>query len=96
MVAFGNDPARWESLAGWRARFKMMLPEIERRARQAFHGVGPDQFEELVSEVTERAFHVFSYLAQRGKADLAYARPLAMSAIKQVRTARRVTPLRRF
>jgi hypothetical protein len=73
-----------------------MLPEIERRARQAFHGVGPDRLEKLVSEVTERAFRVFSYLAQHGKADLAYARPLAMSAIKQVRTARRASIRRTF
>jgi hypothetical protein len=67
-----------------------MLPEIEDRARHAFRGVWPGELEELVAEVTDLAFQVFLYLAQRGKADIAYPKPLAISAIKQVRAARRV------
>jgi hypothetical protein len=66
-----------------------MLPEIEYRARHAFHGVTPGRLEELVGEVIGCAFHVYVFLAQRGKADIAYAKPLAISAIKQVCTARR-------
>jgi hypothetical protein len=65
-----------------------MLPEIEARARHAFRGVGPSRLEELVSEVTEHAFRVFACLAQRGNLDIVYAKPLAFSAIKQVRALR--------
>ena len=35
-----------------------------------------------VAAVTNHAFEIFLFLAQRGKADLAYAKPLAVSAIK--------------
>jgi len=96
MVAFAQDLARWDSLAGWRLRFETMLPEIERRAKRAFRGVGPERLDEIVTAVAERAFHVFVTLAQRGKADLAYARPLAMTAIEQVRANRRAASMRRF
>jgi hypothetical protein len=73
----------------WRARFEQMLPEIEQQARNAFEGVAKARLERLVAEVVEHAFHVFFHLAQRGKVEVVYAKPLAISAIKQVRTARR-------
>lgn len=88
MVEFGKDPIRCGSPASWREVFERMLPEIQYRARRAFRGAGARQLEQLVAEVTEHAFNVFVYLAQRGKADIAYAKPLAISAIKQVRRAR--------
>ena len=72
--------------------FEQMRPEIEYRARHAFHNVAPGRLEALVAEVTEQAFHVYLSLAQRGKADIAYPKPLAISAIKQVSTARRLPP----
>ena len=73
-----------------------MLPEIEDRARHAFCGVGPRRLEELVAEATAYAFKIFVLLAQRGRADIAYASPLAVIAIKQVRTARRLPGIKRF
>jgi hypothetical protein len=69
-----------------------MLPEIQYRARHAFREARPGQLEELVAEVSDLALQVFMYLAQRGKADIAYPKPLATSAIKQVRAARRLPP----
>ena len=88
MVAFSRDSARWHLRAARGAGFERILPEIQDRARRAFCGVRPGELEELVSEVTDLAFQVFLYLAQRGKADIAYPKPLAISAIKQVRAAR--------
>jgi hypothetical protein len=79
-----------------RAEFEQMRPEIELRARHAFRRAGPERIEELVAEVTAHAFEVFIYLAQHGKANLAYAKPLAASAIRQVRIARRLPPRRPF
>ena len=96
MVAFGRNSARWVWPAGWRTEFEQMLPEIESRARHAFQGIGPERLEELVAEVTELAFEVFLYLARRGKAEIAYAKPLAISSIKQVQMARRLPGVRPF
>ena len=96
MVAFGGNSKRRGWLASSRARFEQMLPEIELRARYAFRGVGPERVEELVAAVTNHAFEVFLFLAQRGKADLAYAKPLATSAINQVRIAQRLPRVRRL
>jgi len=93
MVAFSRDSVRWHLRAACDARFQRMLPEIEGRARNAFRTFRPKRREELVAEVTDLAFHVFRYLAQRGKADIAYPKPLAISAIKQVRRARGVDTL---
>jgi hypothetical protein len=88
MVAFNRDSAGWHLRAPPDAGFQRILPEIQDRARREFRGVRPGELEELVSEVTDLAFQVFLYLAQRGKADIAYPKPLAISAIKQVRAAR--------
>jgi hypothetical protein len=88
MVALGKNWARWGPLAGVRAKFEQMRPEIEVQARHAFQNVSPGLLDALVDEVTEHAFHVYVSLAQRGKADIAYPKPLAISAIKQVSTAR--------
>ena len=96
MVAFGKGIAGRDSLAGWRLRFETMLPEIERWAKPAFRGAAPDRMDELLTAVAERAFDVFVMLAERGKADLAYPRPLALTAIEQVRAIRRKPSLRRF
>jgi hypothetical protein len=90
MVAFATDSARCGWLAMWRVKFGQMLSEVEHRARNAFQGVGPGLREELVAEAIEHAFRVYALLAERGKADIVYAKPLAISAVKQVRAARRL------
>lgn len=96
MVKLADDSAKLGSMSDWRAEFERMLPEIEYRALRAFRGVGRERSDRLVAQVTEHAFEVFVYLAHRGKADLVYAKPLAMSAIEQVRISWRLPIIRPF
>ncbi len=70
--------------------FLCLLPAIRRQAFVAFRRQRFGQREELVSEVIANAFQCFTRLVARGKADLAYATPLAQFAIRQVRAGRRV------
>lgn len=94
MIAFPTNSGRWGVYdASW-SRFEQILPEIESHARHAFTGVEPSQLEELVAEVTQRAFHVFLHLSERGRSDIAYAKPLASSAIKLVRRTRGLPPVK--
>ena len=96
MVSFGRDSARWRLPVAWYARFEKMRPEIEYRARRAFRDCGPARLEECVADVIDHALQVFLYLAERGMADVAHPKPLAISAIKQVCSARRLPTLRLF
>jgi hypothetical protein len=96
MVAFEKDLDRRGLPIEWEAEFEHLLPEIENRARQAFYGFGPTRAEALVAEAAAYAFKIFVLLAQRGKADIAYARPLAALAVQQVCTARRLPGSSRF
>lgn len=94
MIAFPTKSGRWGVRDGYWARFEQLLPAIESQARHAFPGLETSQLEELVAEVTERAFHVFLHLSERGRGDMAYAKPLATSAIKLVRRTRGLPPLK--
>ena len=71
-------------------KFLCLLPSIRRQARFAFRTARHEQKEELVAEVVANSFSAFARLAERGKQDLAYAGPLALYAIRQVRAGRRV------
>lgn len=66
------------------------MPTIERQANRAFRLLTTSEREELIAEVIANAYCAYQRLAERGKADLAYASPLAGYAIKQVRSGRRV------
>jgi hypothetical protein len=70
--------------------FLCLLPLIRRQASMAFRNERRDLREELIQEVIANAFQAFVRLVERGKADLAYATPLAQYGIKQVRQGRRV------
>ncbi len=70
--------------------FLLLLPAIRRQASIAFHRQRAGLREELISEVIANAFQCFTRLVARGKADLAYATPLAQYAIRQVRAGRHV------
>lgn len=87
MVVYATDSVRCGWLATWRVKFGQILPEIELRARNSFQGAGPRRREELVAEAVENAFGVYILLAECGKADIVYPKPLAISAVKQVRAA---------
>ena len=67
-----------------------MLPLIRSQARLAFRRLRPELKDELVQEAVANAYCRFSRLVRAGKADLAYATPLANYAIRQVIAGRRV------
>jgi RNA polymerase sigma factor (sigma-70 family) len=71
-------------------RFVSMLPQIKLHAHVAFRLRGPEDREDLVQEVIANAYSAFARLVERGKANLAFATPLAQYAIRQVRSGRRV------
>ena len=64
-------------------RFLAMLPRIRRQASVAFRRLRPDRKDELIQEVVANAYCAFVRLVDRGKADVAYATPLANFAIRQ-------------
>jgi hypothetical protein len=71
-------------------RFLDMLPRICSQARLAFHRLRPEHKDELVQEVVVNAYCQFVRLVRRGKANVAFATPLANYAIRQVIAGRRV------
>jgi hypothetical protein len=71
-------------------RFVEMLPRIRRQASVAFRQLRPDHKDELIQEVVANAYCAFVRLVDRGKADVAYATPLAKFAIWQVTAGRQV------
>ena len=74
--------------------FLVMLPAIRRHAQLAFRGLDPVERDELVAEVVADAFVAYRRLSELGKRELAYATPLAMYAVRHVRSGRRVgTPV---
>ena len=88
MIAFAK-PCPSE-VASSHAKFLAMLPLIRDQAHLAFRGAKPEFKEELVAEVVANAFCAYARLVKRGKADVAFATPLAKFAIRQVRAGRRV------
>lgn len=71
-------------------RFEQMLPQIQLMASYAFRDKDPELREELAAEVVARAYVAFVRLAEQGRADIGYARPLAMYAVRQVKSGRRI------
>ena len=89
MIAITKQP-RQTFTAQQNDRFLEMLPLIRSNARLAFRRLQPEHKNELVQEVVANAYCAFSALVSRGKANLAYATPLANYAIRRVRAGRRV------
>lgn len=71
-------------------RFLELLPQIKRQASRAFRNFQPAEREELVQEVIANTYVAFTRLVELGKQELAYATPLAMYAVRHVRSGRRV------
>ncbi len=91
MIAIAKQAVHAESLY---ESFLEMLPAIRRYAQHAFCGRDPVEREELIAEVVADAFVAFRRLTELGKQELAYATPLAMYAVRHVRSGRRVgTPV---
>jgi hypothetical protein len=78
------------SRPAWHAQFLALLPRIVTHARIAFRYLGPEAKAEKVQEVVCNALLAFVRLVQLGKADVAYACPLAQYGVAQVRDGRKV------
>jgi hypothetical protein len=87
MIAFSTAPVRKENQ---NEKFEQMLTQIRTQASIAFRDEPHERREDLIAEVVANAFVAYDRLVKRGKADIAYATPLAQFAIKQIRSGRRV------
>ena len=86
-----NEPPAWQ------AGFLRLLPDIRRQLRCAFRSYTAERREEAVEEALANALVAYRRLVERGKADLAYATPLASYAVKQFACGRRVaSPLNMY
>lgn len=85
-VACASNPISTEH----RQQFLKMLPKIRLHARVAFRHLDPEAKQEAIQDVICNAWKAFVALVNRGKADLAYATPLAMYGVRQHRDHRRV------
>jgi hypothetical protein len=72
------------------AKFLEMLPRIRRQAAYYLRRVSRGDRADAVEEVVARSFVTYLRLIERGKADLAFAGPLARYAACQYRSGRRV------
>jgi hypothetical protein len=90
MIAFAKKRRTAKSAANHDDKFLAMLPQIREQGRIASRGMRPVAKEDFIAEVIANAYCAFARLVERGKVDVAYATPLAMYAIKQVRAGRRV------
>ena len=84
MVAFPRDPDRRRWLDRSAERFAGMLPEIRQEAGAALSAFPSRRRNELIEEVILRALQTFFYFAMRGKVHLVYAKPLTLTAVKQL------------
>ena len=71
-------------------QFLEMLPLIRSRARRAFRRLDAEHRDDLVQEVIANSYGTYASLVRRGKANTAYATPLANFAIRQTIAGRRV------
>ena len=71
-------------------QFLEMLPLIRSRASRAFRKLDSEHRDDLIQEAIAKAFCTFASLVRRGKADTAFATPLANFAIRQTIAGRRV------
>ena len=74
----------------WHKAFMVLLPRICYYARFAFRGLDPESKQEAVQSVVCGAMAAYVRLVELGKADIAYAAPLAIYAIRQYRDGRRL------
>jgi len=74
----------------WHRQFLNMLPAIQSHARYNFRQLRPEVRAEAVAEVIANAFKAFVRLVELGKADIAYATPLARYGVAQTRDHRKV------
>lgn len=74
----------------WHPAFLALLPRVRRYAHFAFRHLAPEAKQEAVQSAVTSALAAYVRLVQLGKADIAYAAPLALYAIRQHRGGRRL------
>jgi hypothetical protein len=74
----------------WHAGFLALLPAIRAYVRHAFRYFPPEAREDAVQEALANALVAYARLVELGKADLAYASPLARHAVAHIRVGRQV------
>ena len=90
MIATAKPSQTEHAVPSWHEPFLAMLPAIQKHARFAFRHLDPEAREDAVEEVIANALVAFVRLVRLGKADVAYATPLAMFGVRQFRAGRRV------
>lgn len=88
MIAFAESNST--DKPAWHAGFLALLPAIYAIVHYEFRGLPPEAREEAMSEALARALVAYVGLFDQGKADIAYATPLARFAVRQVRAGRSV------
>jgi hypothetical protein len=89
MIARRKPAPSKSSQPNWHEGFLHLLPAIRKCLRHAFRNLRGDDQDEAIAETTANALVAYARLVEKGKADIAYATPLAMFAIKQFRCGRR-------
>ena len=82
--------SRAKTIPAWHKQYLAMLPAILRYARFASRDLEPDAREEFIQEVVANTLAAFVRLVELGKAEIAYATPLAIYAVAQIRGGRQV------
>ena len=90
MIAHAKPTSPSKAVPAWHEPFLTMLPAIERHARIAFRHCQPEARADSVQEVVANAMVAYVRLVESGRTALAYATPLAMYGVRQVRAGRRV------
>ena len=89
MIAIAKEK-KTDPAPSWHQGFLNLLPAIQRHASIAFRDLNADACEEAVTEVIANAMVAYRRLVELGKADIAFASPLARFAVAQVRSGREV------
>jgi len=85
-----SDNATSTTEPAWHAGFLVLLPALFDQVRFAFRAMQPEARQDAVQESLANAAVAYARLHERGKADIAYATPLARYAVRQYRAGRRV------
>jgi len=84
MVAFANSPNPNDWFDMCRVQFAGLLPLIRAEANRVLRDLPTQERVELVEQVVRQSFSTFLSLAERGKIEIAYPKPLTMVAFKQL------------
>jgi len=87
MIQIADQP---RPTPAWLVGFLALLPAILRHAAHAFRHLKPEARQDAIVEVVDNACVAYLRLHELGKADVAYATPLAQYGIRQFHDGRKV------